>query len=185
MTPAGSPLDAARVARWSRGALSVFIVWHALSGVGSVLKRHPVGAAIRAVTRPYEQILGVYQSWPMFAPNAPSERAWVEAEASLQDGGTRPLDPLVGERADAGFSWFYLRAGKYDRNLPDPNNRFLRRAYAHWLCRQASAAGLAPARISLVAASRPTPDPATRLRQPDAREPVAREALDAFKCPRR
>lgn len=185
MTPDGSRLDAGRAARRTRAALSVFIVWHALSGVGSVLKRHPVGEAIRTVTRPYEQILGVYQSWPMFAPNAPSERAWVEAEVSLEQGGAQSLEPLVGERADAGFSWFYLRAGKYDRNLPDPNNRFLRRAYAHWLCRQASASGLAPARVSLIAASRPTPAPMTRLDRPDAREPVAREPLDAFRCPAR
>lgn len=175
--------DHTRSARWKRLALSLFIGWHSLSGVGSVFKQTAMGEAIRTITRPYEQLLGLHQGWPMFAPNAPSAREWVEVEVRLADGQVQPQPPLVGERVGFGFSWFYLRAGKYDRNLPDDNNRFLRRAYAHWQCRQVAATGAEPDKVALYQAARRTPAPALRLERPDLRNEATRSPLDVFTCP--
>jgi hypothetical protein len=162
----------------TRVLLSLFVVWHLLVSAGSVLKRNPVGAAIREVTGPWERLLGVYQRWPMFvSPGAVTpilQLVGIDAE-----GGERVLPFLPGEPDPDGVIWVYERRDKLMRNAMTEKNDGLQASLVRYACD--SDASVVAVRLDRVARRSPAPfdpDPGPR-----ASWPVNVRTLHRWNCP--
>lgn len=117
------------------------IVTHLLAMTGSALRHTPLGPPIREWTRPWEQFLGVHQTWPMFGV-APRTTLQLEMEGRLGDGTTIDLPGLGGRTDPQGVIWRYSRRNKLMRNATAPSRKYLRASFVRWQCREASAQGL-------------------------------------------
>lgn len=125
---------------WGRAALLAFAVFHGLTAIGSTLSGSAVGDAIRTVTRPYERAVGVYQDWPMFAPNAPTGTFWLEVVA--RDDAFEEVDrwPLYsGEVVRSEVLWGYDRLHKLERTLGKSNRKPGREALLERECQRVRA----------------------------------------------
>ena len=142
---------------------SVFLLWHGLVVVASVTKDTPIGQTLRVVTKPYEQFLGVHQTWTMFAPNAPRESTWVEAIGVTTSGVKVPVGTFTGAPDPSELNLVYNRMGKFERNVTKKKKGSLRRGYARGLCRMLAAEGITDIEgISFVLFRSPTPPPSER-----------------------
>ena len=117
----------------SRRALSALLVLHVAAMAASLGQETAVGAALRAVTEPWEKVLGVHQAWPMFA-DPPRATAWLEYTGIGKDGARLPLDPLPGEPPFDGVILLYDRLGKFERNAVSPKREYLRTAVVRAAC---------------------------------------------------
>jgi hypothetical protein len=164
-----------------RGAGSVLLVFHLLAMLGSVLIGSPVGDAIRQVTRPYEHLLGVYQGWNMFAPNAPRSTQWMEVTAQV-NGAFAPEDVAsMSGRPSPLVKWTYSRRSKFERQLLDGGKRSLRAGLARWLCRSTEAELGQVSHVELWRVSMATPTPVERA--PGATWEETRTLLERWPCP--
>lgn len=127
-----------------RVLLSAWVAWHLLAMAGSALRDTPLGA-VRAVTRPYEQLLGVHQTWPMFG-TAPRRTHVLRMSGRLDDGTEVPL-PATGGEPDFGPILRFNRRNKFLRNAV--SKKYLRASLVRWQCRTARAQG-APLRQVLM-----------------------------------
>ncbi len=148
-----------RPPRAVRLVLAALIGFHGLAVVGSLARGTPPGDAIRQVTRPYEKLMGVYQNWTMFAPNAPRSTRWMRLEGQGEDGTWRALEPPAGPPPDVVLATRYRRLGKVERNLLDKRRRFARRSLIEWHCAREAGTGrpLRRVRVSEVTVRTPTP----------------------------
>lgn len=148
----------------TRGLVSLFLVFHLCAVAGSLAKETRPGEIIRTITAPYEQLLGVYQSWNMFAPNAPKRERWMNVLGKTHAGTTQALPPLMGPRPDTPVEWRYRRAGKLERTLLIKRRKRGRMDYAKWHCRESGMA-----RVRLYEVRVQTPSPKDRGRRDGAR----------------
>jgi hypothetical protein len=166
--------------RLRRVAANLFILFHLTMIVGSLSQSHPVGKAIRRVTGPYERLLGVYQNWDMFSPNAPRVSNWAEMTGLTRDGREVALPLIIGAPVESGFRWRYDRLGKFDRNVVKKERTSLRRGVAHGYC--ATYADQGPFRfIRVEEVTRKTPTPAEWLE--GKRRTDARKVVQQVACP--
>jgi len=121
-------------APWARVALSLFVVVHVLAGAGNVGRDTAPGKALRDLTKPWEKVLAVHQTWPMFAV-PPQSTHWMEV-TGIRGGGAEPvpLDALPGEPPHDGVVWLYLRAGKLQRNAIAKKRDYLRASITRRMC---------------------------------------------------
>ena len=163
-------------------AWTVFLLWHGLVVVASVTKDTALGQTIRVVTKPYEQFLGVHQTWTMFAPNAPRESTWVEAIGVTTSGEKVSIGTFTGRPDAADLNLIYNRMGKFERNISKKKKGSLRRGYARGLCRLAAADGVADLDgISFVLFRSPIPPPEGR-QVPREQWPVQRHDYAVRSC---
>ncbi|MEN0061749.1 MAG: hypothetical protein AAGA48_06330 [Myxococcota bacterium] len=127
--------------------------------VGSALGGNAATDALRDhVTRPLEQVLGIHQTWPMFA-SVPRRTEWLTAHGQRQDGGEVTLEALPGRPDDQGVRWTYDRLGKLQRNAAVERRKKLRMGIVRWLCRREKAIGQPLSKLQLVRHRSQTPKP--------------------------
>lgn len=165
-------------ARW---LWSVFLVWHLLAMAGSMFRETPIGTAIRDITKPYEKVLGVHQTWTMFVPNAPRSTQWAEAIGVLPSGE----HVLMGSLADntTSFTWQYDRFGKFERNVLPEKKGALRTGYTRALCRMAAEEGVDLRGVVLVKNTQPTPPPSERGDVARSAWPIDQREFRERPCP--
>ena len=162
---------------------SIFLLWHGLVVLGSVMSKTPLGETIRLVTKPYEKFLGVHQTWTMFAPNAPRESTWVEAIGVTTSGEKIPVGTFTGEPVLDELRLVYNRMGKFERNISKKKKGSLRRGYARGLCRLARADGIEDLDgISFVFFRSATVPPSRRAAEPRDTWPVDRHDYAVRSC---
>lgn len=162
----------------ARRCWTLLISLHLLAMGASLGRKTPVGAAIRAVTAPYERILGIWQSWGMFGPNPPLGTSWLVVEGTTRSGAVVALPAPVGEKPAQRFDWHYSRIQKVERNMFDKTNHSLRQGYAAFLCRtQSPDDPLVEVRIRKD--RHMTPPPGRR----DQPETVRQIPLETVRCP--
>ncbi len=122
-------------APWARVALSVLVVVHVLAGAANVARDTAPGAAVREWTKPWEKVLGVHQTWPMFAV-APTSTNLLRPRGVPRHGGELVDLPglLPGEPPMDGVIWVYSRGGKVERNAVAGKRDYLRQSFARYLC---------------------------------------------------
>lgn len=154
----------------TRAVLYGVAVLYGLIIAGSVGQDLAIGKALRDnVTRPFEKVLGVHQTWPMFRV-APRETTWLTVHGVRRNGQAEVLDVLPGEPDPNGIRATYDRLGKLMRNAAVHRREKLRMGIVRWVCRTEKAAG--------------DPLHTVQLRRHDARTPppgsgrVARETFD-------
>ena len=166
-------------ARWARVALSFFVVVHVLAGAANVSRETAPGKALRTLTEPWEKVLAVHQTWPMFSV-PPKSTNWLEIHGLPRAGGQRvPFEPLVGEPPHDGVVWVYARAGKLERNAVAKKRDYLRASMTRMLC----AAHPEMKAIHFERATRRTPTPRfghAFVPRPDWR--VTRSKLETWNC---
>lgn len=146
---------------------SLFIVWHLLMMGVSMGRDTAVGEALRVVTKPYEQLFGLHQTWTMFAPDPPRGTTWLEAEGIHPDGQRVRL-PVAAEPPDpSGPILGYDRGGKFSRNVGGTHRGKLRTGYVRGLCRAAASEGVTLRGVRLIRHIRQTPVPSGRATVPD------------------
>jgi hypothetical protein len=117
-------------------ALSLFAIVHLLAGAANVSKDTGPGKALRAVTMPWEKVLAVHQTWPMFAV-PPTATGVLQVRGVPMGGGPMvELQPLPGEPPFDGVVWVYARAGKLERNATSKKRDYLRASLTRSLCRR-------------------------------------------------
>jgi hypothetical protein len=109
------------------------IVVHLLAMAASMARETPPGAALRAVTMPWEKVLGVHQTWPMFA-EAPRATNWLVLTGLTSDGTEVPIHALSGEPGHDGLIWVYDRLGKLERNAVSKDREYLRASVVRGVC---------------------------------------------------
>lgn len=119
--------------RWGRVALSLCIVMHGLAGLANVTRESPAGAALRTMTKPWEKVLGVHQTWPMFV-SPPRATSWLTFTGIRADGTEEVLRPLDGEPDVSGVVWVYSRRGKLERNAVADKREYLRTSVVRAEC---------------------------------------------------
>lgn len=173
-----SPLP---TAPWARVALSLFVVAHVLAGAANVTRDTPAGEALRTVTKPWEKVLAVHQTWPMFAV-PPRSTNWMRVWGEPSAGGPMvPLHPLPGEPPHGGVIWVYARGGKLERNAVAKKRNYLRSSMARALCREHPEL----ASIQFERATRHTPPPrfgTSFLPRPDWN--VSTTSFETYRCRR-
>jgi len=112
---------------------------HLLIMAGSSLRYTPVGPPLREYTRPFEQALGMHQTWPMFG-NPPRTTTWLVMHGVDADGPVE-LPQLLDPPDFDGVIWRYQRRHKFVRNALSDKRKYLRAAVVRWYCRQAKAQG--------------------------------------------
>lgn len=123
-----------------RALLLALVLFHGLTALGSTLNGTAVGDAVRTLTRPYERAVGVYQDWPMFAPNAPTGTFWLEVVArgdAFEEVDRWPL--YGGEVVRSEVLWGYDRLHKLERTLGKKNRQPGRDALLQRECRRVRA----------------------------------------------
>ncbi len=182
MPPAGDPLAEPRP--WVRRLLSALVVFHLVSMAASLGKGTAVGAAVRTVTAPLEQALGIWQAWGMFGPNPPMNTSWVRVVGQTEDG--RPVDvpPLVGELPTTGIRGLYERPVKLERSMLDTTKVRLRESFALWRCRQLHEDGVSIHHITMSKEQFRTLRPRVRREHPSTPRAVKVVAFETVDCPK-
>ena len=162
-----------------RVLLSIFVVVHGLAGAANVLRDTSGGATLRGVTKPWEKVLAVHQTWPMFAV-PPTATHWLELRGLRRDGGPEvPLRLLPGEPPHDGTVWVYARHGKLERNAVAKKRDYLRASFTRVLC--AAHPELKAIRFDRV--DRRTPPPAFGAAfRPRPDWPTSRQRLETWNC---
>lgn len=164
-----------------RVAASGALLFHLLAMSGSVLIGSPAGDAVRRLTRPYEHLLGVYQQWNMFAPNAPRATEWMEIRAHVSGAAeTHELAAMAG-RPSRAVKWTYSRRSKFERQLLGSGKRALRAGVAEWACRSAADLPGPASQVELWKVAMTTPQPAARADGQAWSE--SRTLLERWRCP--
>ncbi len=161
-----------------RALLSLVVSVHLLAMAGSALRYTPVGPPLRELTRPWEQFLGVHQTWPMFGV-APRHTHDLVMRGRLA-GGEEVALPELGGRADPqAVLWRYQRRNKLMRNAV--SRKYLRASFVRWQCREAKAAGLPLRQVLMDRVTVATPPPrASGL--PRSEWPTKRTHLETWNC---
>jgi hypothetical protein len=168
--------------RLSRTWLSLFLVWHLAAGVVGNARSTKAGQALADVVRPYEQLLGIYQRWGMFAPHPPRKTIWPEA-VGYTAAGERVILPIAWTDPDGdGVRRTYDHTTLLDRNLIGGDHKRLRAGYIRWLCNQADADGRPISRVEIYSVRQGILGPrAARRGEPLPDE--KREELGKMWCP--
>ncbi|MEO0602096.1 MAG: hypothetical protein AAF211_11715 [Myxococcota bacterium] len=167
--------------RGRRVAAYAVLVGYLLVVVGSALGGHPLTDGLRnQVTRPVEKLLGIHQTWPMFA-TAPRGTRWLELHAERRDGSRAVLDALPGRPDPYGLRITYDRLGKLQRNAAATRRKKLREGLVRWMCRREAAAGRPLRKVQPVRGSTQTPPPGSgRKRREDLF--VSHERFGRWNC---
>ncbi len=89
--------------------------------------------ALRAVTMPWEKVLGVHQTWPMFV-NPERRTVWIRVVGEREYGTPVEIPALSGR--PPAVIWTYDRRDKLVRNAVSSKREYLRTAIVRWACRQ-------------------------------------------------
>lgn len=150
--------------RWTRlaqGLLSVVIVAHVLLGAASEARETTAGRAIYDLGRPALSSLALWQNWAMFSP-PPRGNAVLQAEGLTASGELIPLPLPRGQGTPDRVEVRYDRFGKLERSALKSSRARLQRSIAHWVCRQAAAAGTPVREVQLYQLKTPTAAPEQR-----------------------
>ncbi len=159
-----------------------FVAWHGLASVGSMANGTAAGDAIRTVTRAYERGLGVYQGWPMFAPNAPTGTFWLEFVGLDGRGNEVARWPVYGGEVDRDAPLLgYDRAHKLERTLGKDNRRPGRQALLRRGCRELAERDPDDEVVSLSIVERRRR--VQGLEDPTIRKAATEELRESLRCP--
>jgi hypothetical protein len=163
-----------------RVLLSLVVAVHLLAMAGSALRYTPVGPPIRELTRPYEQLLGVHQTWPMFGV-APRSTHTLHMSGLTPDGTEVALPSLGADVRLDGVLWRYQRRNKLMRNAV--SRKPLRASFVRWQCRTAAERGVDLAQVVMRRHSVHTPPPTVRG-QPRSTWKTETTRLETWNCKR-
>ena len=170
------------MSRLSRALLSLFLIWHLAAGVVGIGRSTALGKALSDVVRPYEQLLGIYQRWGMFAPHPPRKTIWPEA-IGFTSSGDKVVLPIAWEDPDGdGVRRTYDHTTLLDRILIGGDHRRLRAGYINWLCARAEADGRPVKRVEIYSVRQRILSPRA-ARRGDPLPDETREQLGKMWCP--
>jgi hypothetical protein len=134
--------------RFLRVAGSIVVVLYMAVCIASHNRDIPAGKWIYKKLRPMHTTLCMWQNWGMFAP-APTSSSWVFFTGITRDGAEISLEPMY-ERLDPGFfRWRYDRLNKLVMSGFGKKRKTLRRALAHYYCKQAANDGVTLAKVRI------------------------------------
>lgn len=153
--------------------MSLWLLWHTLAAVASLNRDAAWGARAYDLTRPYEQLLGVWQRWPMFARNPTPYSFHMELE-QYTDAGEWSALAVPGPALDPVANWRSPRIGKFQTWFSRTNGGPTARKGIRGICRVQEPK---PIGVRVIRVWRPTPKPedAAGGRGPWRREEVASE----------
>jgi hypothetical protein len=141
--------------------LSALIVLHVAAGAASEARDTAWGRAIYDQTRAPQATLALWQNWAMFSP-PPRTTSSLVARGRLPDGSWVDLPLPHGPGEPGTLTLRYSRFGKLERSAFKASRAKLQRSIAHWVCRQARAAGEPVDQVQLLQRLTWTPAPSER-----------------------